>query len=81
MGLHRLWESLCITLEIRPHRSPKRCATLLSEMTMQVDVRPPTIPGYEVMHMIRKGQVRWLMKGDVDAQVLFINTTLGLKSV
>jgi transposase-like protein len=40
-----------------------------------------TIPGYEVMHMIRKGQVRWLLKGDVDAQVLFINLTLGLKSV
>ena len=40
-----------------------------------------TIPGYEVMHMIRKGQVRWLLKGDVGAQVLFINLTLGLKSV
>src|SRR5580698_9753085 len=23
-----------------------------------------TIPGYEVRHMIRKGQVRWLLKGD-----------------
>ena len=40
-----------------------------------------TISGYEVMHMIRKGQVRWLPKGDVGAQVLFINLTLGLKSV
>ena len=39
------------------------------------------IPGYEVMHMIRKGQVRWLLKGDVGAQVLFIALTLGLKSV
>jgi transposase, IS6 family len=37
-----------------------------------------TIPGYEVMHMIRKGQVRWLLKGDVIRQVLFINLTLGL---
>jgi DDE domain len=37
-----------------------------------------TIPGYEVMHMIRKGQVRWLLKGDVIGQVLFINLTLGL---
>ena len=40
-----------------------------------------TIPGYEVMHMIRKGQVRWLLKGDVGGQVLFINLTLGLKTV
>jgi IS6 family transposase len=40
-----------------------------------------TIPGYEVMHMIRKGQVRWLLKGDVSGQVRFINLTLGLKSV
>ena len=40
-----------------------------------------TILGYEVMHMIRKGQVRWLLKGDVSGQVLFINLTLGLKTV
>ena len=40
-----------------------------------------TIPGYEVMHMIRKGQVRWLLKGDVSGQVLFINLTFGLKIV
>ncbi len=38
-----------------------------------------TIRGYEIMHMIRKGQVRWLPKGDVAGQVLFINLTLGLK--
>jgi transposase, IS6 family len=40
-----------------------------------------TIAGYEVMHMIRKGQVRWLLKGDVSGQVLFINLTLGLKTI
>jgi transposase, IS6 family len=40
-----------------------------------------TISGYEVMHMIRKGQVRWLLKGDVSGQVLFINLTLGLRIV
>jgi IS6 family transposase len=40
-----------------------------------------TIPGYEAMHMIRKGQVSWLLKGDVGGQVLFINSTLGLKTV
>ncbi len=39
-----------------------------------------TISGYEVIHMIRKGQVRWLLKGDVIGQVLFIERALGLKS-
>jgi transposase-like protein len=39
-----------------------------------------TISGYEVMHMIRKGQVRWLQKGDVTGQILFINLTFGLKA-
>jgi len=35
-----------------------------------------TIPDYEAVHMIRKGQVRWLPKGDVSGQVLFINLAL-----
>jgi hypothetical protein len=33
------------------------------------------------MHMIRKGQVRWLLRGDVTGHVLFINLALGLKTV
>jgi transposase-like protein len=32
-----------------------------------------TIDGYEAMHMIRKGQVRWLAKGDVLGQRAFIH--------
>jgi transposase-like protein len=39
-----------------------------------------TIQGYEVVPMIRKGQVRWLPNGDVAGQVLFINESLGLKA-
>ena len=39
-----------------------------------------TIQGYEILHMIRKGQVRWLPKGDVLGQIQFIRETLGLKS-
>jgi transposase, IS6 family len=39
-----------------------------------------TIQGYEAMHMIRKGQVRWLPKGDVAGQVLFIHQIFGLKA-
>ncbi|MGI8962333.1 MAG: IS6 family transposase, partial [Bryobacteraceae bacterium] len=37
-----------------------------------------TIQGYEAMHMIRKGQVRWLSKDDIAAQVRFINVIFGL---
>jgi transposase, IS6 family len=37
-----------------------------------------TIQGYEAIHMIRKGQVRWLAKGDVSEKVRFINATFGL---
>ena len=39
-----------------------------------------TIQGYEVLHMIRKGQVRWLPKGDVLGQIQFIRQMLGLKA-
>ena len=39
-----------------------------------------TIQGYEFMHMIREGQVRWFAKGDVIGQVQFVNETFGLKA-
>ena len=37
-----------------------------------------TIQGYEAMHMIRKGQIRWLKKGDIAGQVHFVNRAFGL---
>src|SRR5580658_443232 len=37
-----------------------------------------TIEGYEAMHMIRKGQVRWLEKGDVIGQRQFIHNLFGI---
>ncbi len=37
-----------------------------------------TILGYEAMHMIRKGQIRWLKKGDVAGQIDFVNRAFGL---
>ena len=37
-----------------------------------------TIAGYEAMHAIRKGQVRWVAKGDVVAQRQFIHTIFGI---
>ena len=38
-----------------------------------------TIQGYEAVHMIRKGQVRWLPKGDVLGLIRFLNEILGLR--
>ena len=37
-----------------------------------------TIAGYEAMNMIRKGQIRWLAKGDVVGQRQFIHTLFGM---
>jgi hypothetical protein len=43
-----------------------------------VDGALRTIQGYEAMNKIRKGQIRWLAKGDVVEQVRFINQTFGI---
>lgn len=37
-----------------------------------------TIAGYESMHMISKGQVRWLEKGDITGQVQFVHQIFGI---
>jgi hypothetical protein len=37
-----------------------------------------TIAGNEAMNIIRKGQIRWLPKGDVAGQKRFIERTLGI---
>jgi transposase, IS6 family len=37
-----------------------------------------TIEGYEAMHLIRKGQIRWWPKGDVVGQRQFIHTLFGI---
>jgi IS6 family transposase len=36
-----------------------------------------TIAGYEAMHMIRKGQIRWLPKNDLLGQITFIHGIFG----
>jgi transposase, IS6 family len=38
----------------------------------------PTLQGYEVMHMLRKGQVRGVGKGDLTGQVSFIARLFGV---
>ena len=40
-----------------------------------------TIPGIETVHMIRKGQVRWLPKGAIIDQVRFVKRLFGLTAV
>jgi hypothetical protein len=37
-----------------------------------------TIAGYEAMHAIRKGQVRWVAKGDAVSQRQFIHAIFGI---
>ena len=37
-----------------------------------------TIDGYEAMHLIQKGQIRWLPKDDVVGQRRFIHTLFGI---
>ncbi len=37
-----------------------------------------TIAGYKAMHAIRKGQVRWVSKGDPVGQRQFIHTIFGI---
>ena len=43
-----------------------------------VDGAVNTIEGYEAMHMIHKGQIRWRAKGDTVGQVRFVNQLFGL---
>lgn len=37
-----------------------------------------TLQGYEVMHMVRKGQMRGIEKGDIMGQVAFIADLFGV---
>ena len=37
-----------------------------------------TLQGIETMNMIRKGQVRWLPKGDIAGQAAFVGRLFGL---
>jgi IS6 family transposase len=59
------------------HRSIKRRVNA-SLGFRSFDGAQRTIQGYEAMHMIRKGQVRWLSKGNIAAQVRFIKVIFGL---
>jgi transposase-like protein len=43
-----------------------------------VDWAVRTIAGYEAINMIRKGQVRWLPKGDIVGQMHFVEQLFGI---
>ena len=40
-----------------------------------------TVQGIEAVNMIRKGRVRWLVKGDAVGQAIFISVLFGLAVV
>ena len=56
----------------------KRITASLGFRSVQGALR--TIEGYEAMHAIRKGQIRWLKKGDAIGQRQFIHTVFGIIS-
>ena len=49
-----------------------------SQWFQYFDTAIKTISGYETMHMLRKGQVKNLAKGDAIAEVKFINSLFGV---
>ena len=49
-----------------------------SQWFRSVDGAVNTIAGYEAMNIIRKGQIRWLPRGEVIGQVRSIERTLGV---
>jgi len=50
-------------------------STFPNGSTLRHQPRPPKL---EAMHVIRKGQIRWLAKGDVVGQRHFIHTLFGI---
>jgi transposase-like protein len=62
------------------HRAIKRRVNA-SQRFRSFDGAWRTLQGYEVLQMIRKGQVRWLPKRDVIGKVQFVNEIFGLQAV
>jgi transposase-like protein len=59
------------------HRFVKKRITA-SQGFRSVEGALNTIAGYEAMNIIRKGQIRWLPKGDVLGQKQFVERLLGI---
>jgi hypothetical protein len=52
-----------------------------SQRFRSFDSATRTIQGIETVNMIRKGQVRWLEKGNIIGQIAFIAGLFGLTAV
>ena len=61
------------------HRAVKR-RVRASQGFRSFDAAARTIQGIETMNMIRKGQIRWLAKGDIIGQVAFVANLFGITS-
>ena len=59
------------------HRFVKK-RIVASQGFRSVDGALSTIAGYEAMNIIRKGQIRWLPKGDLPGQKRFIERLFGI---
>jgi transposase-like protein len=59
------------------HRFVKK-RVVASQWFRSVDGALNTIAGYEAMNIVRKGQIRWLAKGDIAGQIGFIERTFGI---
>src|SRR3954468_22462490 len=59
------------------HRFVKK-RVVASQWFRSVEGALNTIAGYEAMNIIRKGQIRWLAKGDIVGQIGFIKRTFGI---
>jgi transposase-like protein len=59
------------------HRAIKRRVTA-KQGFREFQAARRTIQGYEAMHMMRKGQVRWLRGNDVHGQIQFIHKIFDL---
>ena len=59
------------------HRFVKKRVTT-SQGFGSADGALSSIAGYEAMNIIRKGQIRWLSKGDVVGQKRFIERIFGI---
>jgi hypothetical protein len=58
------------------HFGNKRIVASLGFRSAEAACR--TIEGYKAVHLIRKGQIWWLPKGDVVGQRQFIHTVFGI---
>ena len=71
-----IWRCPYLDNVVKHHRFVKGIAASLGFRSVEGALN--TIDGYEAMHMIRKGQVLWLAKGDVLGRVAFVTPCFGI---